>query len=788
MFTEPDALYRLLPAYIRFRDQKIDQPLEQLLSIVGDQAAAIERDLERMYDGWFIETCDDWLIPYIGDLLGLEPAHLAVAQANLACGPELARVLSARSATANAIAHRRRKGTLWVLEEIARDIAHWPARAVEFYRQLAVASHLDHPQPSRLAVADIRAARSLVDLDGPFDGFCHLNDVRRISHAASPGRFAIPNVGVFVWRLRPYTVTKTTAYCREEAGMHCFTFSALGHDTPLFRAPVAEPRSTDIARAANLPVPITTWMLERDAPAGAGRAEADPALYGPDTSFVVETADWAGHRPPTRASADKAVSPDDVIPAEKVIPADLSDWSYKVPKGHVAVDPVRGRIAFPVSQPPRREVKVTYRYGFAMDIGGGEYPREPVPLPPDPERVEVWPDGYAAPGAPATIADAWLEWRKRNPPSADGVKETAADQATPERKALVIVLMSSGIYKGRFNLALHVNETVAVVAAPGTRPVLWLSDESPGASDAIAIRGGAGSRVILDGLLIAGRAIEVGNERIDMDDDLAQSTVAPPAQFCELWIRHSTLVPGNSLNPNCDPRRPSEPSLVIDDTSACVRIEASIVGAIRVLHDDAPREPTPISIADSIVDATGEDRAAIAGVARQLAYAALTVVRSTILGRVVVHTVRLAEDTLFVSTVEVARRQIGCMRFCFVPPGSRSPRRYECEPDGAFQQVEADVAALDPPPSPADRDALVARLKSDASARVIPRFQSVRYGTPTYARLTDCVDVRIRKGAHDQSEMGTYHDLYEPQRLSMLTDRLEEFVPASCDAAVVFVT
>jgi len=785
MSTDANTLYQLLPAYIRLRDQKIDRPLEQLLSIVSDQVSAIERDLERMYDGWFIETCDDWLIPYIGDLLGLEPAHLAVAGTNGACEPQLARVLSARSATANAIAQRRRKGTLWVLEEIARDVAHWPARAVEFYRQLVVASHLEHLQRSRVPIADIRSARLLTDLDGPFDSFCHVNDVRRISHSASRGRFAIPNVGLFVWRLRPYTVTRTTAYCREEAGMHCYTFSALGQDTPLFRAPVAETLATDIARAPNLPVPITTWMLERDAPVGAGRAQADPTLYGPDASFAVETADWVGHR--THLPADKTVPPDNVIPADKVIAADLSDWGYKVPKGHVAVDPVRGRIAFPVSQAPRREVTVTYRYGFAMDLGGGEYAREPVPLPEQFDRVEVWPDGQTPPGAPATIAEAFVEWRKRNPPSVDG-KTGAGTDEPPQRKALVIVLMTSGIYRGRFNFTLHINETVALVAAPQTRPVLWLTDESAGASDAITIRGGAGSRVILDGLLIAGRAVEVSNERVGTDDDTQQNSVAAPAQFCELWIRHSTLVPGNSLHPNCDPRRPSEPSLIVDDTSACVRIEASILGAIRVLHEDDPREPTPICISDSIVDATRDDRAAIGGMAGQLAYALLRVARSTILGRVAVHAIRRAEDTLFVSAVEVARRQLGCMRFCYVPPGSRTPSRYECEPDGALQQVEADVAAMDPPPSPAEGDALVARLKSAASARMVPRFQSVRYGTPTYARLTDCVDVRIRKGAHDESEMGVYHDLYEPQRLSMLTDRLQEFVPASCDAAVVFVS
>src|SRR5688572_24740383 len=247
MFTDEHALFQLLPAYIRSRDAGAKQELEQLVAVIGGQAAALERDLERMYDGWFIETCDDWLVPYIADLIGLEPAHLSIGE-----DPErrrrLAQVLSARAATANAIPHRRRKGTLWILEELARDVAHWPARAVEFYRRVVVASHLDHLQPSRPAVADIRSAQAMSQLNGPLDAFCHLNDVRRIS-AESRGRYAVQNVGLFVWRLRPYPVTRTTAYCREDVGKHCFTFSALGQDTQLFRAPAPETDRTALARA-----------------------------------------------------------------------------------------------------------------------------------------------------------------------------------------------------------------------------------------------------------------------------------------------------------------------------------------------------------------------------------------------------------------------------------------------------------------------------------------------------------------------------------------------------------
>ena len=70
MYAETDALYRLLPAYVRTRDPQGEPALRELLAIVGEQAAALQNDIRRTYDGWFIETCDGWLVPYIADLLG----------------------------------------------------------------------------------------------------------------------------------------------------------------------------------------------------------------------------------------------------------------------------------------------------------------------------------------------------------------------------------------------------------------------------------------------------------------------------------------------------------------------------------------------------------------------------------------------------------------------------------------------------------------------------------------------------------------------------------------------
>jgi hypothetical protein len=70
--------------------------------------------------------------------------------------------------------------------------------------------------------------------------------------------------------------------------------------------------------------------------------------------------------------------------------------------------------------------------------------------------------------------------------------------------------------------------------------------------------------------------------------------------------------------------------------------------------------------------------------------------------------------------------------------------------------------------------------------RVRPRFNSVRYGAPEYCQLAcDCAP-EISTGASDQAEMGALHDLYDSQRAGNLRRRLEEYVPASSEAGLIF--
>ena len=119
MSLDIENLYRLLPAVYRIRDTEQGEPLRALLGAFAREFEALEENLEQLYDDQFIETCAEWVAPYIGELIGYRPLH-GVAP----------RVSSPRAEVANTIAFRRRKGTLSMLEELAHNVTDWPAHAV----------------------------------------------------------------------------------------------------------------------------------------------------------------------------------------------------------------------------------------------------------------------------------------------------------------------------------------------------------------------------------------------------------------------------------------------------------------------------------------------------------------------------------------------------------------------------------------------------------------------------------------------------------------------------------
>jgi hypothetical protein len=127
----------------------------------------------------------------------------------------------------------------------------------------------------------------------------------------------------------------------------------------------------------------------------------------------------------------------------------------------------------------------------------------------------------------------------------------------------------------------------------------------------------------------------------------------------------------------------------------------------------------------------------------------------------------LGENSICLDCVHVARRQIGCVRFCYVQAQCRTPRRYSCQPD-LVMAAEKTAAA-----------------KALGAERVIPQFTARNYGLPAYAQLATHCAREIFEGASDGAEMGVFHDLFQPQRFANLRTRLDEFTPAGMDAGVL---
>src|SRR5262249_36514852 len=144
--------------------------------------------------------------------------------------------------------------------------AGWPARAVEFFKLLAWTQNLNHLHLDRAQTIDLRNGDALDLLDGPFDKIAHTADIRRIDSRRTIGRYNIPSVGLFVWRLKPYSVGATNgtpAYCAEEIGPQFYTFSVLGNDAQLYIHPQPEDEPTHIAEELNLPAPIRRRAFEK---------------------------------------------------------------------------------------------------------------------------------------------------------------------------------------------------------------------------------------------------------------------------------------------------------------------------------------------------------------------------------------------------------------------------------------------------------------------------------------------------------------------------------------------
>jgi hypothetical protein len=634
MSAQGTTLFDLLPALYRLRDARLAQsqslargPLQSLLMLIDEQFELLADDLAQRYDDQFIETCAPWVIPYIGDLIGYQLVN-GIAPA----------VASPRAEVADTVLFRRRKGTVLVLEQLARDVTGWGARAVEFFQYLAGTQYVKHMRPENHYAPDLRRWQPRLYMDGAFDRTAHQVDVRRIS--SSRGRYNVQNVGVFLWSLNSYEVTRVPATAVDGGGQ-LFRIGALGADLPLFNNPVAA--GSDVVTAAqpvNVPDRLRRAMLNQDLQAGVGAV-----YYGEGRSVALYL--------------NNVLLNPYQIQICNLSGADGS-WANLPAAGNpytVCFDPELGRVALgtPLSSPPAAGastplLQASYCYGFGADLGGGRYSRSDSFMVQSEASVFPFPDTAGAPRY-ATLQDA-LDF-------------AAAGLGTAGRVAIEIT--DDGIYPQPNSPALQITvpagTTLELRAAQGCRPTLLIGGE-------ITMTGGAESSVSLNGLLIGYAP--------------AATAAPPPAallhapaganQLGNLQLAHCTLVCGSAHS--------GIPSLLAESAGLQITIQKSIVGALAV------SEEATATLADSIVDATAATSIAYAAPDGASGGGNLTLEGCTVIGKIHAGLLTSVSDSIVWAELAAAdawsaalwadRRQQGCVRFSYLPAVSTLPRQYEC--------------------------------------------------------------------------------------------------------------
>lgn len=703
----PEETWALLPAALRARDVEAGGVLRALVEVLAAEAGVVDADLDALADDWFIETCEEWLVPYLAELVGVRGVH-----------PLPGTAFSNRARVADTLRYRRRKGTAAMLEDLARTTTGWTAAAVELFEVLATTQHLDHVRLAAPGTALVRDGDRMELVGGAFDTAPRTVDVRPMTQR--DGWYNLPNVGLFVWPLGSYPLDRATAAPALGQPAGCWQLDPLAVDHHLAGPTVTETDVDHRAEENNVPGPLRRRPLRDELAALRAGALADDDrrwFRDDDPALVV----WV------QPTADEPLAP---VALADLYACDLSDWAQ--PAGEVVrVDPVLGRVTLDPAEPVHR-LAASWYYALGGDLGAGTYPRRGDGGPAE-EAVD-WQLGVSAtdPLRPdevvGTVADAvaaWHAWQAANP-------------GTVGR----IVLMDSHRYEEAFTgpNALHVGQgsRLSIVGArwPAPPEGARASTELDSSGVRPCVRGDV--ELVADG---AGeQRAQLAFDGVLLDGSLTVTAPALSDAGCGLVeLHHSTLVP-------------SRGGLVVADGNPAVEVllRRSICGPVRL-----PAQAGPLTVTESALQAVA------GGAAVDAADADASLAGATVIGTVSVRSIA-ADDCVFTGRLTVARRQAGCVRFCYVPPGSATPRRYRCQPDLA-------VAAGGPA----------------QTRRLVPAFASTDLSSAGYARLSTDAATELLGGAASGAEMGAFRFVLTPQRLTNLRAALEEYLPFGRSAAAL---
>jgi hypothetical protein len=627
-----NKLWNLLPAIYRSEDSSefgVNGPLREMVNRIGAQAAVLRRSIDRLWEDQSIETCDDWVVPYIADLL----ATRLVASQN---------ARGQRLDVAKTIYYRRRRGTVGILEEIASDVTGWDARVVEFFRRLGRTRHsldpeigfpagTDDPAGNRTLQlaeglvgrwtntgiggwADLRNVYGALQAQSPFstgeaairppsafDEFFHTADFRK--GRGRSGWYNIPKLGVFLWRLKSFGVEYTTPVA-DPTHPGCYSFDPTGRLVPLFAAS-ARPFGDDWVSPQEwqLPGPISSALL-----ASALSPAAAESLYASQDSAQVRELNALG--------AFAQLGTDyDLVDASQVT-------TYPQALGatpSVMIFPEQGRLA--ILRPLNGPLFVTYHYGFSSTIGAGPYDRRVHGQSPQPAPTQKVKDGGS-------------------------VLKTSLAGVAPTGS---LVIDDSLTYDAVSDVSGI--DQVTIAAANQQRPVIRIAPAAP----AWTLTGaGSHSSLVIEGLLFSGGDVVLKG---DFDTVTINCCTFDPG----------TAVDSSTLAKSVDQRDLIPCHLWVEAKVRQLTIDRCILGPIETR---ASGEIENLDVTDSIVQALGTEQAInmVTGVTR--------LTRCTMLGPATLDRL-YASECILNGLVAVDDTQDGCVRFTAWSRGSVIPRKYE---------------------------------------------------------------------------------------------------------------
>jgi hypothetical protein len=409
------------------------------------------------------------------------------------------------------------------------------------------------------------------------------------------------------------------------------------------------------------------------------------------------------------------------------------------------------------------------------DVGAGSYDRSEVhaaalagdPYPGDPARggpgvvaqVAVLaddPEGRAAPSVGQALAGAEAAW--------------ASATGSPAGASYVVAIGDSASYPGDLAVTLPAATRLVLVAATWAERVLAGGEVlpppvgvyapegvRPHLAGTLTVTGGPGSSLVLDGVVLEGDLVVAPGALGSLT--VSQCTVAGAVE-----------VRGNAAGPNRDLDvllvRSAAARVGLAPTVPEVALRDSVLDAALALPlaSSAPTSGTLASQRTTFgevappddADGAGADGAGADGAdpAVRGDGAHLSVEGSTVRGEVRVRTLD-ATSSVLDGRVVTEHRQTGCVRYCYVGPGSRVPRRFRCVPAADGERAPAPVYASDRP------------------------------GSPSYLELAASCPVEIAEGGEGGAEMGVHHHLQRPLRVHAAQRLLAPYVPVGLEIGLL---